>query len=279
MTGGHIAADVLGRYVASGTQSTSIDADAGWWVVEVHLERCGPCRDRIRAIVESGESRLSTQLRRIRSDLMAQAAANPAPRVVRWLGGIRRWTRWWVAPALLPRLGMTALVVAAALALDTADEAGRFPPLLLLLAPVLPLLGVAAAWSHGLDPAYELVVGSPRAGLDLVLRRAVVALAAAIGLLTAAGWLVGYSPARWLLPCLAFTVSALALGGFVGLNRAAGILAAAWGVLVVGPSLVVARLPVVLAADAWPAWAVATGLVAIVMVVRRRAFVGLASGR
>jgi hypothetical protein len=279
MTGGHIAPEVLARYVASGTESAPTEADAVWWAVEVHLERCAACRERVRVAVESSGSRLSAELRRVRGELVAYAAAHPVGRVRR-PGRIRRWARWWVTPALLPRLGMTALVVSAAVVLDVADQAaGRFPSLVLLLAPVLPLLGVAAAWSQGLDPAYELVVGSPRAGLDLVLRRAVVAVAAAIGLLAAAGWVVGYSPARWLLPCLAFTVAALALGGFVGVNRAATVLAAAWGVLVVGPSLVVARPPVLLATEAWPGWAVATGVVAVVLVVRRRAFAGLASGR
>src|SRR5690606_3925853 len=188
--------------------------------------------------------------------------------------------RWWVTPVLLPQLGMTAMVVAAAVLLDLADRAaGRFPSLVLLLAPVLPLLGVAASWSRGLDPAYELVVGSPRAGLDLVLRRTVVVLAGVIPVLGIAGLMVGYSPAHWLLPCLAFTVTALALGGFVGVQRAATVLAAAWIVLVVGPSLVASRLPVVLAADAWPGWAIATAAVAVVLAARGRAFAGMASGR
>lgn len=283
MSGGHVAAEVLARYVASGTDPARApaEADALWWAVEAHLEHCAACRDRVRTAVAASGSRLAGQLHRIRGELAAHAAAHPVDRRrVRWPRPVRRFARLWVAPVLLPRLGMTGLVVAAALVLDLADQtAGRLPSLVLLLAPVLPLLGVAAAWSQGLDPAYELVVGSPRAGLDLVLRRAVVALAAAIGLLTAAGWAVGYSPAWWLLPCLTFTLGALALGGFVGLNRAAILLAAAWGVLVVGPSLLAARLPALLAADAWPGWAIATALVAVVVVIRRRAFVGLASGR
>lgn len=282
---GHITDEVLARYVTSGTQSAppgvGID-DAWWWAVELHLEHCRDCRERLPAVVTACGGRLAEDLHRIRGELAAYAAANPVARGrrVSLPRRVRTVTRWWVAPVLLPRLGMTGLVVTAALVLDLADRAaGRFPSLVLLLAPVLPLLGVAAAWSHRVDPAYELVVGSPRAGLDLVLRRAVVALAAAIGLLLGAGWLVGYSPARWLLPCLAFTVAALALGAFVGLQRAAILLATAWGLFVVGPSLLLARLPALLAPGAWPGWAIATVLVAVVMVVRRRAFAGLASGR
>ena len=174
---------------------------------------------------------------------------------------------------------MTVLVVLAAVGLDLADGAGRYPSLVLLLAPVAPLLGVAAAWSRGLDPAHELVTAGPRAGLDLVLRRTVAVLAVVIPALAVAGWLVGASPARWLLPCLAFTVGALALGEVVGLHRAASGLALAWAVVVVGPSLLLAWPPVLLAPASLPGWAAATAVAAVVLVVRRHAYTGLASGR
>jgi hypothetical protein len=149
----------------------------------------------------------------------------------------------------------------------------------LLLAPVAPLLGVAAAWSRGLDPAHELVTASPRAGLYLVLRRTLAVLVVVIPALAGAGWLVGTSPARWLLPCLAFTAGALALGEVVGLHRAASGLALAWTAVVVAPSLVTARTPVLLEPASLPAWAALTALVAVVAVLRRDAYTGLPSGR
>lgn len=298
MTAGHVPAGVLTRYVATGASldTSHVDSagDAWWWPVEVHLEHCPICRDRVRAAVVAEDSFLAADLRRVRAELASIVAASRPGRTpafgslhlvrgrVRGMlrGRTLGWARWWATPVLLPRLGMTALVVAAAVLLDVADRtAGRFPSLVLLLAPVLPLLGVAAAWSRGLDPVYELVVGSPRAGLDLVLRRAAVVLAGVIPILGIAGWVVGYSPARWLLPCLAFTVAALALGGFVGVQRAATVLAAGWAVVVVGPSLVVSRLPAVLAPGAWLGWMIATAVVAVVLVARRRAFAGMASGR
>ena len=117
---------------------------------------------------------------------------------------------------------------------------------MLLVAPVAPLLGVAAVWSAGLDPAHELVVASPRAGLYLVLRRTLAVLVVVIPALTVAGWLAGASPARWLLPCLAFTAGALALGELIGLRRAAAALALAWTAGVITPSVLTARTPVVL---------------------------------
>jgi hypothetical protein len=94
-----------------------------------------------------------------------------------------------------------------------------------------------------------------------------------------AGALSGASPVRWLLPCLAFTTGALAAGELVGLYRAATGLALLWAVTVVGPSLVRARLPVLLEPAAWPGWSAALAVIVVVLVIRRRAYTGLASAR
>jgi len=281
---GHVPAELLDRYAAG-----TADADAGtadvWWAVEVHLESCAACRDRLAGAVARRSPQTSLLLEQVRDGLVAEVTRSPRmPPRRRWLPGtgrLSRWAAWRVTPALLPRLGMTVLVVLVAVGLDLADgaDAGRYPSLVLLLAPVAPLAAVAAAWSRGLDPAHELVVASPRAGLDLVLRRTAAVLAVVIPALGAAGWLVGVSPARWLLPCLAFTVGALALGEVVGLHRAASGLALGWAAVVVGPSLVTARPPVLLAAASLPGWAAATAAVAVVVVVRRRAYTELESLR
>jgi hypothetical protein len=273
MKTGHISAALFDRYIAGEAEATET-----WWAVEVHLESCAACRDRLAETVTSRSPATAALLERVREPLFAEVARTPPmpPRRRR-----SRWARRWVAPALLPRLAMTALVVVAAVALDLADgaDAGRYPSLVLLLAPVAPLLGVAAAWSRGLDPAHEVVVSSARAGLDLVLRRTVGVLAVVIPALSGAGWLVGASPARWLLPCLGCTVGALALGEVVGLHRAASGLALAWALAVVGPSLVLARPPVLLAPAGLPAWAVVTAAVAVLLVARRHTYTELPSGR
>lgn len=150
---------------------------------------------------------------------------------------------------------MTAFVVLAALAVDglAADGPTSFP--VLLIAPVVPVLGVAAAWSRGMDPAYELVVSTARAGLQLVLRRTVAVLVVVLPGLLLGGWLTGASPAYWLLPCLSVTSLTLALGGVVGVRRAAVATVASWVVLVVGPAVVVGGVPGVLAPGAAPVWA------------------------
>jgi hypothetical protein len=275
---GHVPAALLDRYVAGGPGP---GADVVW-AVEVHLEGCGGCRARLGEAVTRQRPDTVALLERVRTTIGAGVAHGPRMPARRRLlpGWLSAWVRWWATPALLPRVAMTVLVVLVAVGLDLADgAAGRFPSLVLLLAPVAPLLAVAVAWSNGSDPAHELVVASPRAGLDLVLRRTAVVVAVVIPVLAAGGWLVGASPARWLLPCLAFTVGALALGEVIGLRRAAIGLALAWVAVVAGPSLVTARPPVLLAAGTLPGWAAATVLVAIVVVARRGAYTRLASGR
>jgi hypothetical protein len=276
---GHVPVELLARYAAGEAGASAQDA---WWAVEVHLESCTACRAQLAELVAHRNPQTALLLERVEEQLIAEVARSSRIPARRRLlpSRVSGWTMWWAAPALLPRLGMTVLVVLAAVGLDLADAAtGRYPSLVLLLAPVAPLLAVAAAWSRGQDPAYELVVASPRAGLDLVLRRTAAVLAVVIPALAVAGWLVGASPARWLLPCLAFTVGALALGELVGLHRAATGLALGWVLVVVAPSLIAARTPVLLAAASLPAWAVVTVVVAVLLVVRRRAYTGLASVR
>jgi hypothetical protein len=148
-----------------------------------------------------------------------------------------------------------------------ARSAGA-PSLVLLLAPVAPVLGVAAAWAEGMDPAHELVSATPRAGLYLVLRRTVAVLLVVIPVLVLAGLPGSVSPALWLLPSLAFSVGTLALGGWVGMRNAAGGLAAVWTVFVVGPSVVNAELPLVLQPVSLPGWGLVVVVGAAVLAVR-----------
>ncbi|HEX6686602.1 MAG TPA: hypothetical protein VF062_27770 [Candidatus Limnocylindrales bacterium] len=262
----HVPMEMLRRYAAGST------AAATQWVIEAHLEKCGACRERLGVSIDPATMLL---LQRVREGLDVAIAKSPRTRMRKQLP---LWARWWMAPALLPRLGMTFMVALAATILDLI-EAGGNPSVVLLLAPVTPLIAVAAVWSRGLDPAHELVVASPRAGLDLVLRRTLAVLAVVIPVLAVAGWVVGVSPVLWLLPCLVFTASALALGEFIGLHRAALGLLLGWTVVVIGPSLALLRLPAVLSPKSVPLWTVLTVLAVIVLIVRRHAYKAWASSR
>jgi hypothetical protein len=247
----HASHELLRRY-ADGDPTLAADMV---WAVEVHLESCADCRARL--------ATEATAVVPLVDQVWAAIVPEPAPaRVSR-----ARWFATWASPAMVPWLAMTFLVMVVALVADRVIS-GTYPSVALLLAPVAPVAGVAAAWARGLDPAHELVAATPRAGLYLVLRRTVAVLAVVIPLMAAATWT---SPLRWLLPCLAFAVATLALGGFVGVRRAAVGLVTGWAAFVVGPSLVTARLPAVLEPAALGAWAAV--LVVCLVVVRLRATV------
>ena len=244
----HASAELLRGY-ADGDE---LAADVTW-AVEVHLESCADCRAKL----------TTDSVAPLLDQVWANLEPAPPPAPLRR----HRWLTTWATPAMGPWLAMTVLVAMLALLADQLITQ-PYPSLALLLAPIAPVAGVAAAWARGLDPAHELVTATPRAGLYLVLRRTLAVLVVVMPLLAVTTWT---SPLRWLLPSLAFTVATLALGGFVGVRRAAIGLVGGWAVLVVGPSLVRAEVPIVFEPAALGVWAAV--LVAGVAVVRLRASV------
>jgi hypothetical protein len=156
----------------------------------------------------------------------------------------------------VPWLTMTVAVVACAALLQSIQPS--LPSMVALLAPVAPLPGVAIAWSRRHDPAWELIAGTPAAGLAMLLRRTAAVLAVVVPALALASSRTGVSLALTLLPCLAFTAATIALGGFVGVRRAALGLGAVWSLAVVVPAVASAQLPVVLQPGSSLIWALLT---------------------
>ncbi|MBD0671465.1 hypothetical protein BU198_12315, partial [Streptomyces sp. CBMA156] len=143
---------------------------------------------------------------------------------------------------------------------------------LLLLAPAMPLLGVALSWGPHADPAHELIATTPRAGLGLLLRRTVAVLTLVVPALAAGGAITGTGPALVLLPALALTCAALAIGSRVGIQRAASGLGAGWAALVVVPAMDGRTVPSYLRDSAAPGWAVAVALLGVAVVLSRNAY-------
>ncbi|MEI5520351.1 zf-HC2 domain-containing protein [Streptomyces brasiliscabiei] len=258
---------------------TDIAADE-MWALEAHLEACRTCRDRLSAATATGAPGVTALVGAVWSDLAPQlAAVPPMPRRRRWSARLSRW----LTPTMAPWLAMVMSVTLLALLFDlgapgTGLGSGGVSPVL-LLAPVLPVLGVAASWSRGLDPAYELTASVPRAGLPLVLRRTTAVLAVVVPVLLAGGWLTGVTAAQWLLPCLAFTTTTLALGGVVGVTRAAVALIAVWAAVVLAPTLATSRTPYALQADGLPVWGLILTLGIGVVIARRGAYARLGAHR
>ncbi|MEV4756681.1 zf-HC2 domain-containing protein [Micromonospora sp. NPDC049559] len=255
---------LISRYAAGGA---GVD-DATVWAVEAHLESCAACR----ALLADAVGPATRDLLDLVGDgIAAGIAAGPGPT------RRRRLRPTGVTARILPWLATAVGLILAALAFEQTVRS--LPSLVLLVAPVAPLLPVAAAWSRRTDPAWELMATVPRRGLWLLLRRTLAVLAAVGPVLAVAGWLTGHSPALWLLPCLAFAAGSLALGGLVGVDRAAIGLATGWSVAVVLPSLAGRRLPAVLEGGSWPGWALLTVALTALVLVRAADHRRLGAGR
>jgi hypothetical protein len=253
----HPSLAVIARYAGGGA---GLD-DAAVWSVEVHLETCPDCRARL-----AGSTVDSTQalLDRVAAEVDRGISAGPEPARIRrpWSAAHRRWLGW----TLMPWLIMTVAVLGCAFLLERLTPS--VPSLVLLLAPVAPLPGVAVAWTRRTDPAWELIAGTPAAGLTMLLRRTAVVLAVVIPALALAGIGTGATTALWLLPCLACTAATIALGGLVGVRRAAIGVGAVWAAAVVVPSLATANLSVVLQPNTVPAWILSTVALSILAATR-----------
>ncbi|MEV7025659.1 zf-HC2 domain-containing protein [Kitasatospora sp. NPDC093558] len=264
----HAAARLIADYARG---DVDLPADT-LWALEAHLETCAPCRSRLAAAVPTEAPGIAALVDTVRAGLEPQLAAAVQAPARRWRP---RWVSAWLTPVMAPWLAMTAAVTLVALLLDEAAPSTVLggPSLVLLVAPVLPLCGVAAAWSRGLDPAHELTASTARAGLPLLLRRTTAVLAVVLPGLLLEGWLTGtMTAAQWLLPSLAFTSAALALGSVIGVTRAAAGLAAVWGVAVMVPAWVTERVPVVLETSGLPLWGLVLALGTGAVVARRNVY-------
>lgn len=195
---------------------------------------------------------------------------------------------WAAGPALRGAWPVALVVVAlGALALSYGAGLGAsVRPLLLVTAPVLPLAGVALSYGRHADPLYEVITSTPSGGLRLLLVRAAAVLGVSVPALTLAGAVLppatgGPGAAAWLLPALALTLAALALGSFVGSRRGAAAVGGAWAVFVVAPATVGGPAGATLAAGASPyfsgpavqsGWAAGALVCALLLAARRRSF-------
>lgn len=260
----HLSADSLRTYLAGSV--TDVDA----WSVEAHLTECERCR------VLLAEASAADDARRERLDgrWAALEAELPAQGDVR-AGG--RWREAWLLVAGGPAarwawLAASVVVLGLAAALGMAGP----DPLLGIIAPLVPVLGVAASYGSRLDGPSEIIASTPSGGLRLVLVRAAAVLAATAPLALVAGAVTGYgSPGPWLAACLALTLGTLALGTAIGIERAAAVLAVTW-LVAVGGSHLDADWPGVLTAEAVPWLLAVAAAAALVVTVRRESFSRLA---
>ncbi|MCA2212162.1 zf-HC2 domain-containing protein [Jidongwangia harbinensis] len=260
----HLPAAALAAYAAGDLGPDN----AASWTVEVHLEGCAECRGQLGGLTGPP---LRELLGDAREAILQQARTGPRPvprrRVRRFL---QRWTDW----SMLAWIAITGSAVVAAFQLDRTFP--DRPSLVLLLAPVAPLAGLAVAWSRRANPSWEMLAGTARAGLDLMLRRTLVILATVLPLLILAGLALDRNPALWLLPCLTFTAATLLLGSRIGVPVAAAVLGGGWLTAVAavsfaggpGPTLTAAPAEALMRAETMPGWAAAAVILALLTLLR-----------
>jgi len=245
----HPDEDVLAAYAAS-----VVDEIAAW-SLEAHLSGCAQCRGAVSAHVDA------ERLARNRSVLLVSAAipaAGPVGRLLRRVGVPDHLLRLLAATPSLRRSWLLAVV---AVMSAVSGESILLVHIwsrpfgdgvwvaFVLIAPLLVLAGVAAAFLPVLDPAYRLTAAAPFSGFRLLLLRTLSALVAALVPVVVAAFVVPgprWLPAALLLPSLALCALALAAGTVVGPQAAAIAAAALWVFPVVllaatNPALVVVQ--------------------------------------
>ncbi|GAA1644174.1 zf-HC2 domain-containing protein [Actinoplanes couchii] len=261
----HPNPEIIARYADRHTILDEVTA----WSVEAHLEQCSGCRALVAEHLPDPSNDL---LARIGADIDTIVATEPAPvRRRRFWAAHQRWFVWHLTPWLI----MTMAVLGCAVLLQTLFPS--LPSLVTLLAPVAPLPGVAVAWSRRHDPAWELLATTPAAGLGMLLRRTAAILAVVVPALALASAGSGAPLALALLPSLGFTTATIALGTFIGVQRATYVLGGAWALTALLPVLLTADLPVMLRPASSPAWALGTLVVAGVVAWRSHHLRGLSS--
>ncbi|MFF7367346.1 zf-HC2 domain-containing protein [Streptomyces tricolor] len=209
------------------------------------------------------------------------AALRPGlPRLARLLWAAGPAVRGAWLPAVLG-------VAVAALALSYGAGVAGARALLLAVAPVVPVAGVALSYGPHADPLHEVAAATPGGGLRLALTRTVAVLAVSVPLLTLTGLLLPASgapaAAAWLLPGLTLAPASLALASFVGIRVAAGVTGGGWLCAVLAPVVLApgtaatARLTEQLSrcldgTTAQAGWAAAATLSAALLTVRRSAY-------
>lgn len=224
----HADGDLLAAYVTG--RLGAIEGAS----VEQHLARCAECRA---ATTNHVDPRL---LARGWEGVRDTVQSPPLPVLIR----------------LARRCGLaepTSVVLAATASLRTAWIVGAFVALafttlavglagedllapFLLVAPLVPVIGVAAAYGPQQDPLETLVVTAPYGRTRLILVRTLAVLGSVLPFSVVLGLFLpgpAWLAAAWLGPALALVPILLALSSFVGPRTGVALVAMAWSGVVV----------------------------------------------
>lgn len=218
----HVDSELLERYARG-----DVD-DVHACSIEAHLPSCSHCRAQISGlddgaglarIWEGIEERLDAPARGPFEAALTRLGV--APHIARLLAATPALRMSWLSACAL------VLAFAAVAAGQRADGAYWF----VVMAPLLPLAGVAAAYGPGVDPTYEIGLAAPMRSFELLLIRALAVLVTTTAMVAIAAIVLSglhWTAAAWLLPSLGLTLASLALAARASPVVACGSLAALW---------------------------------------------------
>jgi Putative zinc-finger len=206
--------------------------------IEAHLMTCESCRAGLANVSTSAQDGVVNQ--QSVWDGVLERVDRPTRSITERLLGVLR-----VRPDIAKLLATTpalrlawlaAVAIVAAFAVAAARIEGDGPWLLLVIAPLLPVAGVATAYGPALDPTYEIGVAAPMSGLRLTLLRTLAVIATTLPLLTVAALVTpgdGWTAFAWVLPSFALVAITLALATVTSTERAGVVVGVGWFVALV----------------------------------------------
>lgn len=257
----HAGDDLLRRYRDEASEPGTAAS------VEAHLLRCGDCRARLAAL--GPEPVLDVAWGRVVAAMGAPRRA-PVVAMLRRIGvseadaallrAARSLDGSWVIATL-------AVVAFAALAALQRAESGR--ALYLLVAPLLPVLGVVVAFASA-DVLAEMVSATPYSKARLALLRTAAVCLVSVPVVIAAGALVppiGWLAVAWLVPALALTTTALTFMTWLSPGTAGGAVGAVW-LFVVGTAHATRDVGALVSAGPTAAYLAVSALAALCLTIR-----------
>lgn len=198
--------------------------------VEAHLTSCASCRAALALVADRD------RLARTWSAIADRLDERPVHRIERLLArlglGEHRARLVMVTPTLrMPSLVSLAAILLGISGLSVVDsERDGLFYLFLVLAPLLPLAGVAVAFGGRSDPAREITTATSTSAFELALVRTVAIVGSTIVLTAGASipFPHGWDATLWLLPAFGLSAAALALATFIPVHVAGTGVGLAW---------------------------------------------------
>jgi len=218
----HVDRSLLERYITADLDDVRAAS------IEAHVIACPECRARLATGVDL--ARVERVWHEVRDSI-----DKPQRRVIETLllrCGMRDYSaRLVAATPSLTGSWFTAVAVALAWAVVAARAGTRGVLFFLVIAPLIPLAGIALSFGPRIDPTHELSVAAPMHGLRLLLLRAGCVLGTTlilVGIASIGLPDVGWKDAAWLLPALAVSLATIALATWIDPLAAAGIVGFVW---------------------------------------------------